>query len=57
MTDVRRARRAQLGAVVLADVPIDVLAQRLSTTCGALYKTLHDARHKLRAAIEEHVDD
>jgi hypothetical protein len=29
-------------------------AQRLSTTRGALYKTLHDARRKLRAAIEDH---
>jgi RNA polymerase sigma-70 factor, ECF subfamily len=29
-------------------VPIDVLAERLNTTRGALYKTLHDARHKLR---------
>jgi hypothetical protein len=29
-------------------VPIDVLAERLSTTRGALYMTLHDARKKLR---------
>jgi RNA polymerase sigma-70 factor, ECF subfamily len=40
-----------LTALVLADVPIDVLAGRLGTTRGALYKTLHDARHKLRTAI------
>jgi RNA polymerase sigma-70 factor (ECF subfamily) len=32
-------------------VPIDVLAERLSTTRGALYKTVHDARRKLRAAL------
>jgi RNA polymerase sigma-70 factor (ECF subfamily) len=50
-------QREVLAAVVLADVPIDVLAQRLSTTRGALYKTLHDARRKLRAAIEDHADD
>jgi RNA polymerase sigma-70 factor (ECF subfamily) len=30
-------------------VPIDVLAERFATTRGALYKTLHDAREKLRA--------
>ena len=38
-----------LVAVTLNDVPIDVLAERLGTTRGALYKTLHDARRKLRA--------
>jgi RNA polymerase sigma-70 factor, ECF subfamily len=34
-------------------VPIDVLAARLNTTRGALYKTLHDARRKLRARLEQ----
>jgi RNA polymerase sigma-70 factor (ECF subfamily) len=38
-------------ALALNGVPIDVLAERLGTTRGALYKTLHDARKKLRAAI------
>jgi RNA polymerase sigma-70 factor (ECF subfamily) len=32
-------------------VPIDVLAERLGTTRGALYKTLHDARRKLRGEL------
>ena len=40
-----------LVAVALNGVPIDVLAERLNTTRGALYKTLHDARRKLRAAL------
>lgn len=40
-----------LVAIALSDVPIDVLAERLNTTRGALYKTLHDARQKLRAAL------
>ena len=40
-----------LVAVTLQDVPIDVLAERLDTTRGALYKTIHDARRKLRAAL------
>ncbi len=52
-TELSPHQREVLGALVLADVPIDVLAQRLSTTRGALYKTLHDARRKLRAAIED----
>jgi RNA polymerase sigma-70 factor, ECF subfamily len=44
-------QREVLGALVLAEVPIDVLAERLGTTRGALYKTLHDARRKLRTVI------
>ena len=38
-----------LVALALNGVPIDVLAERLDTTRGALYKTLHDARRKLRS--------
>ncbi len=41
-----------LVALALNGVPIDVLADRLGTTRGALYKTLHDARRKLRAYLE-----
>jgi RNA polymerase sigma-70 factor (ECF subfamily) len=44
-------QRAVLVAITLQDVPIDVLAERLGTTRGALYKTLHDARRKLRAHL------
>jgi RNA polymerase sigma-70 factor (ECF subfamily) len=46
-------QRAVLVAVTLNDVPIDVLAERMATTRGALYKTLHDARRKLRARLAE----
>ncbi len=46
-------QRRVLVALALNGVPIDVLAERLSTTRGALYKTLHDARRKLRAHLEE----
>jgi RNA polymerase sigma-70 factor (ECF subfamily) len=41
-------QRRVLVALALNGVPIDVLAERLSTDRGALYKTLHDARRKLR---------
>jgi RNA polymerase sigma-70 factor, ECF subfamily len=51
-TELSPHQREVLSALVLAEVPIDVLAERLSTTRGALYKTLHDARRKLRKAIE-----
>jgi RNA polymerase sigma-70 factor (ECF subfamily) len=44
-------QRTVLIAITLNGVPIDVLAERLSTTRGALYKTLHDARKKLRARL------
>ena len=44
-------QREVLVAVALNDVPIDVLAERLRTNRGALYKNLHDARRKLRAAL------
>jgi RNA polymerase sigma-70 factor, ECF subfamily len=46
-------QRQVLVALALNGVPIDVLADRLGTTRGALYKTLHDARRKLRAHLEE----
>lgn len=48
-TELSPHQREVLSALVLAEVPIDVLAERLGTTRGALYKTLHDARRKLRA--------
>jgi RNA polymerase sigma-70 factor, ECF subfamily len=38
-------------ALALNEVPIDVLSERLDTTRGALYKTLHDARTKLRREL------
>jgi RNA polymerase sigma-70 factor (ECF subfamily) len=44
-------QREILVAVTLNGVPIDVLAERLTTTRGALYKTLHDARRRLRASL------
>jgi len=46
-------QRNVLVALALNGVPIDVLAERLGTTRGALYKTLHDARQKLRRHLEE----
>jgi RNA polymerase sigma-70 factor (ECF subfamily) len=42
-----------LVALAVDGVPIDVLADRLGSTRGALYKSLHDARRKLRAQLAE----
>ncbi len=52
-TALTRHQREVLVAVTLNDVPIDVLAERLDTTRGALYKTLHDARRKLRTVLDD----
>jgi len=49
-------QREILVAIALNDVPIDVLADRLQTTRGAIYKTLHDARRKLRAHLTREVE-
>lgn len=38
-------------ALLIDEIPIDVLAERLGTTRSALYKTLHDARKRLRAHL------
>jgi RNA polymerase sigma-70 factor, ECF subfamily len=46
-------QRRVLIALAVDGVPIDVLAERLNTNRGALYKTLHDARRKLRSHLEE----
>ncbi|HYZ76614.1 MAG TPA: RNA polymerase sigma factor, partial [Gaiellaceae bacterium] len=46
-------QRRVLVALAVNGVPIDVLAERLDTNRGALYKTLHDARRKLRKHLEE----
>jgi len=44
-------QREVLVAVVLEGVPIDVLAERLDSNRNALYKTIHDARTRLRAHV------
>jgi len=46
-------QREVLVAVALNGVPIDVLAERLGSNRGALYKNLHDARRKLRECLAE----
>lgn len=46
-------QRHVLVALAVEEVPIDVLADRLGTTRGALYKTMHDGRRKLRAHLRD----
>jgi RNA polymerase sigma-70 factor, ECF subfamily len=40
-------------ALLVDQVPIDVLADRLGTTRGALYKTLHEVRTRLRRCLAD----
>jgi RNA polymerase sigma-70 factor, ECF subfamily len=49
-TQLTPRQREVFCALALNGIPIDVLAERLGSTRGALYKTLHDARRKLREA-------
>ncbi len=44
-------QRRVFEALVLNEVPVEELAATMATNRGALYKTLADARRKLRAAI------
>jgi RNA polymerase sigma-70 factor (ECF subfamily) len=50
--ELTERERGVLIALTVNDVPIDVLAERLGTTRGAVYQTLHDARAKLRARVD-----
>jgi RNA polymerase sigma-70 factor, ECF subfamily len=47
-------QREVLLAMTIDEVPTSRLAIRLDSTPGALYKTLHDARVKLRAELHDH---
>lgn len=44
-------QREVFVAIALNDVPIDVVALRLNSNRGAIYKTLFDARTKLRTSL------
>jgi RNA polymerase sigma-70 factor (ECF subfamily) len=52
MREVLTPHQRRVAVALLVDgVPIDVLADRLGTTRGALYKTVHDVRVRLRAEL------
>ena len=46
-------QRLVFQSVTLEGVPTDVLAERLGSTRGAIYKMLHDARGTLRRALAD----
>jgi RNA polymerase sigma-70 factor, ECF subfamily len=45
-------QRTIFQAAAVEEIPIDALAERFGSSRGAIYKTLHDARRKLREALE-----
>lgn len=51
--DLTPHQRRVVLALLVEGVPIDVLADRLGSSRNALYKTLHDARRRLRAALTD----
>ncbi|WP_158861771.1 sigma-70 family RNA polymerase sigma factor [Leifsonia sp. AG29] len=53
-TVLTRRQREVLLAVVVNGVPLEALAVTRKTTRGALYKTLFDARRKLRGYLVTH---
>jgi RNA polymerase sigma-70 factor (ECF subfamily) len=53
ITRLTAHQRDVLLALAVDGVPIDVLADRLSSNRNALYKTLHDARTRLRGLLDD----
>jgi RNA polymerase sigma-70 factor, ECF subfamily len=49
--DLTQHQRKVFVAIALNDVPVDVLAVELGTNRNAIYKTLFDARRKLRGGL------
>jgi RNA polymerase sigma-70 factor (ECF subfamily) len=50
-TELSERQRRVFEAIVLNEVPLDVLTVELDTNRNAIYKTLFDARRKLRASL------
>lgn len=50
-TTLTEHQRRVFLAVVAEEIPIDVVAEAMGSSRGAVYKTLHDARRRLRAAL------
>lgn len=51
--DLTADQRRVLIALAIENVPIDVLAERLDTTRGALHRTLRHARRRVRGVVDD----
>jgi RNA polymerase sigma-70 factor, ECF subfamily len=52
--DLTERQRRVFVAIAINQIPIDALADRLGSNRNALYKTMFDARRKLRAVLAAH---
>jgi RNA polymerase sigma-70 factor, ECF subfamily len=50
-TELTDRQRLVFQSAAVDEVPIDVLAERLGSSRGAIYKLLHDARRRLRTSL------
>ena len=50
-TELSERQRLVFRLAAVEEVPLDVLAERLGSSRGAIYKVLHDARRRLRANL------
>lgn len=50
--DLTEKQRQVLILMVFNEVPMDEVVQRLGTNRNAIYKTLHDARRKLKSSLQ-----
>ena len=50
-TELSERQRLVFRLAAVEEVPIDVLADRLGSSRGAIYKVLYDARRRLRASL------
>ena len=50
--DLTDKQRRVLFLVVFNEVPMDEVARQLGTNRNAIYKMLHDARHKLKSSLQ-----
>lgn len=52
--DLTVRQRTVFAAIVLSGIPLDALVAELGSSRNAIYKTLFDARRKLRAVLAAH---
>lgn len=54
VTELSERQRHVFVALVVQQIPIDALAAELGSTRNAIYKTMFDARRKIRAHLVAH---
>lgn len=52
MRELTERQRMAVAAVALAGLPMEEAARRMGTNRNALYRLMHDARRKLKSALE-----